>query len=226
LNIGPGTWLVNNNAWAITLFLPGSLLLGWGIDRWLIVSEEMTKSNEQETKLGVVWIRRLTGLAMIALTAIMAAYAGIQGLRTQINVANPSTILATADDAQALEWITQHTPREALFLINGWEWQTGIWAGSDGGTWIWPLTGRRTTLPPLDYVDQPDWRDEVNVFNERAAKIKDANAPETLALLHAAGVTHVFIGAKGGNLKPEMFVNSPHYKLLYTNGADWVFELK
>src|SRR6185436_11126088 len=41
LNIGPGTWLVNNNAWAITLFLPGSLLLGWGIARWLTASQGM-----------------------------------------------------------------------------------------------------------------------------------------------------------------------------------------
>ncbi len=226
LNIGPGTWLVNNNAWAITLFLPGSLLLGWGIDRWLTAAQGMIELQEQETKLWIKWIRRGVGFVMLASVTTVAAYAGIKGLLTQINIANPGTTLATAEDAQALDWITQHVPVDGIFLVNGWEWQKGSWAGSDGGAWIWPLTGYQTTLPPLDYVYQRDWLNKVNVFNEQAAQVKDANAPETLALLRSAGVTHVFIGAKGSTLKPEMFANSPNYHLLYTNGAAWVFEVK
>jgi hypothetical protein len=219
LNIGPGTWLVNNNAWAITLFLPGALIFGWGVDQWFSKAIQLLRVR-------LCWRHQAGGLILLALGAGLLTYAGVQGLRVQVTIANPTTVLATADDAEALNWIAEQTEPEAVFLINGWEWLNGTWAGSDGGSWIWPLTGRRTTLPPNDYVEQRDWWYEVNAFNQRMAKISDAGSPEMLALLQRAGVSHVYIGAKGGNLKPEMFVDNPNYRLLYTNGAAWVFEIK
>ncbi|MGH2523515.1 MAG: hypothetical protein ACRDH2_13505, partial [Anaerolineales bacterium] len=75
-----------------------------------------------------------------------------------------------------------------------------------------------------DYTYQADWGPEINAFNERASTLIRSDDPAALALLRSAGVTHVFIGARGGNLKPEMFANSPQYRLVYTNGAAWVFE--
>jgi hypothetical protein len=44
-------------------------------------------------------------------------------------------------------------------------------------------------------------------------------------LLAGAGVTHIFIGARGGPLRPEMFVGHAGYRLLYSNGAAWIFEV-
>jgi hypothetical protein len=216
LNIGPGTWVVNNNAWAITLFVPGALLMGWGADRWLTLADALIQA-------GATWFRRALGGAMLAGAAGLAAFAGWQGLFFQISVSNPATVLATSDDARALDWIEQHLPDQAVFLVNGWEWLNGTWAGSDGGIWIWPLTGRQTTLPTLDYAFQSEWGREVSGFNERVASISEAGAPETLSLLRDAGVTHVYIGAKGGTLRPEMFSEDPNYRLLYTNGAAWIF---
>jgi hypothetical protein len=218
LNIGSGTWLLPNSAWAITLFLPGAALLGWGGDRWLARAVELTPGDRHGRA-------RVLGLAMYALFAGLLTYAGTQGLRAQVNIVNPVTVLATPDDQAALDWIARHTPTDAKFLVNGWLWLNGTWANSDGGGWIWPLTERETTLPPNDYLFQPEWWRAVNAFNARAAQVQDWSAPEALALLREAGVTHVFIGAKGGTLRPEMFIYSPNYHLLYTNGAAWVFEV-
>ncbi len=218
LNIGPGTWVVNNNSWAITLFLPGALALGWGADWWLSLADSLWRVEAH-------WVRRAAGGVLLALTGGLVVYAGQQGLMGQVSISNPATTLATADDRPALDWIEKNTPDDAVFLVNGWLWQSGAWASPDAGAWVWPLTGRRTTLPPLDYILQADVEAEVRAFNQRAAQIQDASAPETLALLREAGVTHIFIGAKGGTLKPEMFVDNPNYRLLYTNGAAWVFEV-
>lgn len=241
LNVGPGTWVVNNSSWAITLFLPGALALGWGVDRWLKLTDTLGREmpvakdfpewsvnlNRTLQRLwpNTTWIRRIIRVAMLMCLAGLAAYAGQQGLVGQVSISNPTTVLATADDQSALEWIKKNAPEEAVFLVNGWLWQSYTWAGPDGGVWVWPLTGRRTTLPPLDYTLQADLQAEVNAFNKRAAQIQDASAPETLALLREAGVTHIFIGAKGGTLKPEMLVDNLNYRLLYTNGAAWVFEV-
>ncbi len=238
LNIGPGTWLVNNTAWAITLFFPGALLLGYGMDAWLVWAQstlatwfQAVTASRQSSRIPdgqpaiprPVWLSGILGMAVLALIAGLVSYAGIRGLAAQINMVNPVTQLATAEDMDALTWLDEALPAQAVILINSWDWLNTIWAGSDGGAWIWPLFGRASTLPPLDYIHQPGWRDTVRDFNIAASQIKDATAPKTLALLQSAGVTHIFIGARGGFLKPEMFLDKPHYQLLYSNGAAWVF---
>jgi len=219
LNIGPGTWIVNNNSWAISLFLPGALAAGWGARTWWATAKVWARR-------GAFGARRLAGLGMAALLAGAAAYAAVQGARAQIGVVNATTVLATAADRAALSWLEQNTPPEAVFAINGWLWQNNVWAGSDGGAWILPLAARRTTLPPVDYPYMSDGGAAVASFNARAEKITDWTAPEARALLHDAGVTYIFIGERGGYLKPEQFADKPGYQLVYSNGADWVFELK
>jgi len=89
----------------------------------------------------------------------------------------------------------------------------------------WSLTPF-TTLPPNDYAyGAPTYQKIIATFNAQLTQATDASTPAFQSLLHAAGVTHIFIGARGGPLKPEMFVNSPYYQLLYTNGADWIFKV-
>jgi hypothetical protein len=218
LNIGPGTWLVNNNSWTIMLFVPGSLLLGWGSDNVLRAVQSISQTT--------YWLRRLTGLALSAGFVGLISWATLQGMAAQIAMANPVTVLAEQADAQAIDWIGKNTPAASIFLISGWEWSPGIWSGSDGGAWLWPLIGRRTTLPPVDYIEAADLKREVNQFNQQASGLKVAGSPEMLALLRANGITHVFIGARGGFLKPELFAADSHYQLLYTNGPTWVFAMR
>lgn len=244
LNIGPGTWLVNNNAWAISLFLPGAMAVGWGADQWLCLGERLQRwftpkfapndpsvgeTQPVQTARLLPLIHRAIGpglrlLFWMVFTSLLI-YAGLRGLLVQINIANPVTRLVTAEDLQAVAWVEHNTSPEALLAVSGWKWLGNAWAGSDGGAWLWPLTGRRTTLPPVDYLYQADWAQTINAFNEKLVTVTDATTPEALALLREMNVTHIFIGAKGGSLKPEMFLDSPHYRLLYTNGAAWVFEL-
>jgi hypothetical protein len=223
LNIGPGTWLVNNNAWAITLFLPGALAVGWGAEQWLALGDWLRAARF--TSLIGERMRQLGAMLIPALLAGLLAYAGWRGLLMQISIPNPTTRLAWAEDVEALQWVSDHTPQDAVFAINGWQWLNTIWAGADGGAWLGPLTGRATTLPPVDYTFQATWAPQVREFNTQLAAITDASSPEMLALLQEQQVTHIYIGAKGGTLKPEMFTASEHYRLLYTNGAAWVFEV-
>ena len=69
-------------------------------------------------------------------------------------------------------------------------------------------------------------RERVNAFNRELAAVEEWDAPQTLGLLRDRGVTHLFIGERGGNLRPEALVNSPHYRLLASNGAAWLFEIE
>jgi hypothetical protein len=223
LNSGPTTWLVNNNSWAISLFTPGSALLGWGADRWWHQAR-LWLANQP---LGQRRWRHLFGAGGFAAVAGLAGFAGLAGARTQLTVLNPTTILAVAADRDALAWLDAHLPSNAVVVVNGWNWLSGLWAGSDGGAWILPLTGRQTTLPPNDYAyGTPAYVAGIGAFNQQLAQTTDASSPAFRSLLSGAGVTHIFIGARGGPLKPEMFVGNPYYELLYTNGADWIFAVR
>ncbi len=228
VNLGSGNWLVTNNTLAITLFVPGAAAIGWGGDRLLDgIATLLLKRGSPGSVARPMDIARLA-LGSVLAVAVAAAlgYAAGRGARTQIGIINPVTVLVTPADRDGLDWVQTHLPPEAVVLINGWEWLNGTWAGSDSGAWIWPLTGRRTTIPPADYAyANAAWQKEVNDFNAQAAKIVDVDAPETLAFLRGAGVTHVFIGARGGTLKPEMFVGRQNYTLLYSNGSDWIFSV-
>jgi hypothetical protein len=197
--------------------LPAALAFGWGAHRLLVLGRSALRPTARR------WPRALAAGLLLA-AALVGGAAVRHGLRAQAAIVNPTTVLASAADREALDWIQANLPPEAHILVNGWDWQGGIWASPDGGGWIMPLTGRATTLPPLSYTfGPPKWRQAVEAFNRQAAAITDANAPATLDLLAARGVTHVYLGARGGQLRPEMFAGSPHYPLLYTNGAAWVF---
>jgi hypothetical protein len=73
-----------------------------------------------------------------------------QGIYETHRIVPDTTILATTADVTAITWIEANTPPDATFLIDTTDW-FGVWRGVDGGWWITPLTGRRTTLPPLAY---------------------------------------------------------------------------
>jgi hypothetical protein len=267
VNLGAGTWLVTNNALAITLFVPGSLVLGWGADGLLSFSLALLRPPvaspspapldgpthpssiegvarhlplngdssrlfaprsrlhaSRRSALGTRHLSLASGLALLALLSAALGVAGARGLAAQVAILNPDTTLVRPADRPALEWIELNVPADAVFLINAWEWLNGTWAGSDAGGWIWPLTGRRATLPTADYAyASPAYQAQVNALQARLSQIKDAADPAALALLREAGVTHVFIGARGGPFTPEMFLGRSPYNLLFTNGAAWIF---
>jgi hypothetical protein len=163
---------------------------------------------------------------MVAVFSAGACYGATRGLSTQAGIINPVTTLAGPADREALAWIETQTASDAVFAINGWEWLNGTWAGSDGGAWIWPLTGRRTTLPPADYAyGSGELQSAINDYNRRLFQFSERSSAEALRLLREAGATHIYIGARGGPLTPERLAGDDQYRLLFTNGAAWVFEI-
>jgi hypothetical protein len=218
LILGVGSWLVSPRVLAISIFLPLSIGAGWGVSLVWDLADQWGRAEGR-------W-RWLAGGGLSAWLGLCAVYGLGAGVPNQINIINPVTVLATTPDQRALEWIRANTPPDAVFAVNGWEWLPGIWAGSDGGAWLGIVTGRRVTLPPIDYVYARQTRQTVNEFNRRLIALTDFAAPEALALFREAGVTHIYIGPRGGYLRPEAFSNQPAYALLYTDGQAWVFTLK
>ena len=152
-------------------------------------------------------------------------------------VINPGTVLTTRDDVAAMDWIRRHLPPDARFLINVRHWQGGTYVGADGGYWIPLLTGRDTILPPAIYIyGSAEYVEGINNLAEAVVAIEsfdevEEDFPRTRQLLDDSGVTHVYIGARGGSITPQMLGNpqvarSLYYRPVYSNGAVWIFQLQ
>ena len=218
----PTTYLVNNATTVIALFLPLSLLDGQAIVfLWdhgpSLLASFFAQYGRQRTA---------TIAARAALVLLVVGYA-LWSAWGMVSIVNPTTVLATVEDMAAMNWIKESTALDAVFLINTRYWQLGTYVGTDGGYWIPQLTGRRTLLPALSYsYGAPDYVQHVADMARTVSETMDADDPELRGILEQENVTHVYIGARGGPLTPQMFLRSSHYRPVYSTGGVWVFEVR
>ena len=214
----PETLVVNLNSMYITLFLPLSLFLAivagesWrAVDRWL----RRTTAD-----------RRLVRAALAAAAGIALGLLALFGWRQQVNILNQQTILALPEDAAALEWMSDNLPPGSRVAVNAWQWLGATWAGSDGGAWLTPLTGLEATTPPVDHIYDPALFARVRAFNEAALQVEDWGDPAAADWLRAQGVTHVFVGQRGGFLDPAELSRNPRLALLFQSEGTFVFAVE
>lgn len=217
----PGTNLVNNASAVISLFLPLALLGGLAFSelpvQWPFLLANVW-SGYSRRKQQVLFIRRILLIAL-ALWAVSTAWG-------MVSVINPDTVLASPADLRAMQWIQSSVPADSLFLINTRYWQLDMYVGTDGGYWIQPLTGRRTLLPTLPYIfGDADYVQHTADLARAVATVKDVDSPEFLQLLRQERVTHVYIGARGGPLQPQMLLASRNYQVIYEAGPVWIFRV-
>ncbi len=125
------------------------------------------------------------------------------GLLETAMIIRPVTVLAEANDLQAIRWIKEKTPSEGRFLINVTPWEWNLYRGTDGGWWITPLTGRWTSLPPLLYgFGEKELIEEVN---RRAVLTLQARPgePNWWRLIREEGITYIYSHSGAEALPPE-----------------------
>ncbi len=219
----PETLVVNLNSMYITLFLPLSLLLsivavaiGDRLGIWLRAGMAPDRQRRPALRFVLSWLLPL--LAGVALGLL-----SVFGARQQANIVNPETILALPADQPALDWLAANLPADARVAVNAWQWLGATWAGSDGGAWIVPLTGREATTPPVDHIYNLALFAQVRAFNEAAAAVADWSDPTAADWLREQGVSHVYVGQRGGPFDPAKLSRNPGLTLLYQNEGAFVF---
>jgi hypothetical protein len=137
-------------------------------------------------------------------------------------IVNARTVILTAPDLEAMAWIRENTAADAVFLINSYEWMPNVYAGTDGGYWISPLTGRRSWPPPALYgLGTGTYIAEINSVAQAAMESTDGETLHTLLRTHA--IDYVYLGRYGGNLQPEVLLAYPDFQLVYHQEGVWIF---
>jgi hypothetical protein len=198
--------LFNLNSMYIILFVPLAMYLAIVVDQiWVWLAGRARPWQ---------WVGYgLSGALLMALLVF--------GVRQQVAILNPQTLLAMPEDVPALRWLEENLPQEAVIAVNSWRWLGETWAASDGGAWILPLTGRTVSTPPIDHIYSAELFANVRAFNEVAAAVTDWSDPAQAAWLREQGVTHIFVGKRGGFFDPAKLQNNERMEMLY--GRDGVF---
>jgi hypothetical protein len=180
---------------------------------------EDPKSKIQNLKLPVATSLVVAGL-------LVGAYGGLRLL--PILDVKPYVM---PQDRAVLGWLREHSPPDALVLGNGFAWPWGPEAvqGSDAGLWVPLLGGRRSTVPPIPAYNErladPTYLQQAANY-VRASAGRALDSPDNWANLRRWGVTHIYIGSRGGALDPNVLLSHPdQIRLAYHVDDAWLFEL-
>ena len=213
----PSTWLVNNASLAISLFVPFAILSGYFLTSLSDLVQAKLSPNIQSPISSIRWL----------ILAVVIVLVVLWGAWEMLPIVNPATVLATRDDMAAMDWIRHNVPSDARFLINVRHWQGGTYVGSDGGYWIPLLTGRDTVLPPAIYIyGSAEYVKGINDLAEEILATESFDEERVQQLLRDNGVTHVYIGVRGGSIAPQMLIGSSYFRPVYSNGAVWIFRVQ
>ena len=207
-------WLIHNSSVVISLWLPVSILCGWlAADLSVLLMRILSLALRS-----LPW-RSMVSTALFAAACILVA----RGSWQLVDIVNPTTILVTPDDLRAIRWAQENIPADARVLINTRKWMGEVRMGADAGWWLSLLAKRQTTMPSVLYAVAPSYFEEVNDLARTVEEAPSLDDPALLARLKDEGITHVFVGARGGRLMPQELEASPHYRLLYSSGPARVY---
>lgn len=213
----PNIWLIHNQVVIISYWLPMGVLCGW------LVADT---TGVAAAGLARLFPTPFWGAARSWMLAVLTfGLLGIGAWR-RVDAVNPVTVLTTAEDVQAMQWAADNLPADALVLINTGKWQGELRMGTDGGWWLPILAHRQVTLPCALYAQgSPRYREQINALARKVEEAPSVDDPALLEALQKAGVTHVFVGARGGKLMPQQLDASPHYRPLYILGPVRIYAL-
>jgi hypothetical protein len=206
----PGGGLISNASVEIMLFIPISILGGYFIDQ-IIISWKGALPKQFEIPFQ----------GIIIILTVLVAFVGSKQL---VTIINPITILSRSADLPAIEWVRDNLPENETIMINPFVWGYGLFAGSDGGFWISPLSGKATLPPPVLYGLGSDSK----IITEQSEKVVDlsSNPLALWELLNTNQYHYIYIGAKGGVLSPEKLSDSNLFTICYHKDGVWIFRVK
>lgn len=213
----PGVSMIESFTIQTSLYMPMALI-------WAVIGGSIL------SRLSLRWQPFI--LALILLISLFRLPAMLQKLDRHFD-------LSGRPDIRAAAWIDVNLPKDAFFLINGFEYKNTP-AADDGGWWLPLLTQRQTTIPPqyASFVETPEVANYRQITTDLIRYLYD-HPPDTAAGKTAIcnfpyPITHVYIGQKRGAadetgldrplLSPEVLLADPAFDLIYQQDRVMIFQ--
>lgn len=152
----------------------------------------------------------------------------VYGAPRIVNAAESGAAYVQPEDLTAAAWVSENVPEDALFMTNmfWFDFLPDFVIASDAGGWLPVLARRAAFVPPMIYPLERTAEPEYNKRLVALAHIAtDMTSELALELLHREGITHVFIGQRGGSIDPAQLLASQDYALEYHEANTYVFRV-
>jgi len=194
----------------ISLFLPEAIVIGAAAGRLL------DRAGPASPVLHVP--------VLVALLALI-----LTGAPRLAAIADPNGAFVRPGDVAAAMWVRENTPQSARFMVNTyhWDFMRDFIIGIDAGYWLPLLAGRQTVTMPMTFSIErgatPNLLPDLIALDSLNGQL---TAPDAVGALRSAGITHVFVGSKGGNIDVQALLASPAFEQLYSDAGSYVFRLR
>ncbi len=162
------------------------------------------------------------------LVAGLTLLLSLAGMRAIGDIVEPGAPYVLPDDMAAVQWVRSNTPDDALFMVNTYtfDFAPQFIIGSDAGGWLPLLARRQVVTAPMSFsIERNLYENYPQRLQQLAALGGDLTTPAAVDALRKAGVTHVFVGRRGGPIEVDKLLQSSMYVLEYERGGDYVFRL-
>jgi hypothetical protein len=219
----PYSGYLDVKTWIQSLWLPLSLLAGFALEAG--ARQVLQAGNSMSGARARVWRTALRATAAVALVLVALAVAVPIAARV-----DGKPYFAPAD-REALLWMRDNLPRNAFVISNpfAFSWAPSNVYGSDSGMWIPLLSGVATTVPPL-----PAYNERLSNLSylDRSLQIiayepfSDEMTVEKWQALKDGGITHIYVGSRGGALNVPLMLASDFTELVFHKDGVYVFALR
>ena len=137
---------------------------------------------------------------------------------------NLQTLLVQPEDMPACAGWRRICREDALVAVNSWRWLGETWAGSDGGAWILPLTGRcGYDAADRSYLQSRLCFSRSGSLIKQASAVSDWSDPAQAQWLRDQGVSHIFVGKRGGFFDPAKLAGTRRWNCCYDRSGVFIF---
>ncbi|HUP27934.1 MAG TPA: DUF6541 family protein, partial [Chloroflexia bacterium] len=204
-------------------WLPLALLAGYSLSEvggWLVRA-----GNSYDVLRRRVWLVIVP--ALLGIIVLVGGTASGLSLASRIDI-KP---YITSGDVDALVWMRDNLPRGSYVLANPfaftWDPPPQSVHGSDAGLWVPLIAGVSSSVPPLPaYNERPFDPGYIDRLRDIIQFEPFEGQPVDWQELKDAGITHIYVGSRGGALDVASLLRSDHTTLLFHRDAAWVFALR
>ena len=205
-----------------SIWLPLALLSGYAVAvvcGWLLSLPD---------PLAKPWPR----LWRVALAALMGVALILSGTAAALPTATSldKKLYVTEGDAQALVWMRDNLPHDSYVLANpfAFSWAPDNIYGTDAGMWTPLIAGLPSSVPPLPAYNErladPEYLVKVRRLIGYEPFVCGASVQPSVCreadwqALKSEGVTHIFVGSRGGALNVAAMLKSDKVRPIYKQG--------
>lgn len=177
-------------------------------------------------KRGLQYSRKLmkVKLHLILMTALLL-FTITLGINVILARSDPQACRISLADYNAIMWISDNTPEDAVIFNDHWVGTPSIWI---------PIISQRRITMPLLSISEVGWSDlMLKRQDESIIVASKPDSTEALSILKKYNVSYIYLSnivsaqveKWRNNYDPSLFLRSPHYKLAFNEENAWVIKV-